>query len=269
VLGRWVIASIVMIDDLVFDLGMHNGDDTALYLSRGYRVIAVEPNPVLVEAARIRFSSAIAAGQLIVEECAIFDREGVTTFWVNDGKSDWSALDREQGGRSGTKCHEITVRCTRLSTIFRKYGVPFFLKSDIEKGDRYGLEDLDPNDLPQYISVEAHGFDYLLLLWRLGYRKFKIVDQMRLNSEFPLLSNEHLHTRLLKTVFWYADRIKNKFGKHLKYKPGSSGPPSEETEGPWLPIEDVAYDLLHHLNNYPHRGTMDPRSWFDLHAKLA
>lgn len=258
-----------MIDDLVFDVGMHNGDDTALYLSRGYRVVAVEANPALAKVARKRFSSAISAGQLVVEECAIFDREGVTTFWVNDTKSDWSALDREEGDRSGTECHEITVRCTRLSTMFRKYGVPFFLKSDIEKSDRYGLEDLDSNDLPQYVSVEAHSFDYLLTLWRLGYRKFKIVDQMRLNSQFPLLSNEHFHSRVVKRIFWYADRLRNKFGKNLKYRPGSSGPLSEEAEGPWLPVEDVAYDFLHHLKNYSRRGTMDPRSWFDLHATLA
>lgn len=258
-----------MTDDLVFDVGMHNGDDSVFYLSRGCRVIAVEANPELAEAGRKRFSKAIAEGRLAVEECAILDREGATTFWVNDTKNDWSALDREEGGRSGTECHEITVRCTRLSTLFRKYGVPFFLKSDIEKGDRYGLEDLDPNDLPRYISVEAHSFDYLLMLWRLGYREFKLVDQMRLNSRFPLLSNEHFHSRLVKRTFWYADRLKNKLGWNLKYRPGSSGPLSEETEGPWSPIEDVAYDFLHHLKNYPHRGTMDPRSWFDLHAKLS
>lgn len=258
-----------MIDDLVFDLGMHNGDDTELYLSRGFRVVAIEANPVLVEAATRRFSNPIKAGRLVVEDCAIFNREGMTTFWVNDAKSHWSGLDRAEGGRSGTECHAISVRCTRLSTIFSKFGVPFFLKSDIEKGDRYGLDDLNPDDLPRYVSVEAHSFDYLLTLWKLGYRRFKIVDQMRLNSPFPLLSNEYLHTRVLKRAFWYADRIKNKCGRNLRYRPGSSGAPSEEAEGSWLPMEDVAYDFLHHLKNQRHRGTMDPRSWFDLHAKLA
>lgn len=257
-----------MIDDLVFDIGMHNGDDTEEYLARGYRVVAIEANPTLVEVARKRFLKAIAAGRLAIEGCAIFHREGTTSFWVNDEKEDWSALDQEVGGRFGTRCHEISVPCTRLSTIFKKYGVPFFLKSDIEKGDRYGLEDLNPADLPRYVAVEAHEFNYLLLLWKYGYRKFKIVDQMRLNSKFPLLSNEHLHTRILKRVFWYADRVKNKFGKNLKYKPGSSGPLGEETEGPWLPIEDVAYNFLHHSKNYGNRGTMDPRSWFDFQAKL-
>jgi FkbM family methyltransferase len=257
-----------MVEDLVFDVGMHNGDDTEEYLARKYRVVAIEANPTLVEAAKKRFSRAIAAGQLVIEGSAIFNREGATTFWVNDEKDEWSALEHDVGGRLGTRCHEISVPCTRLSTMFKKYGVPFFLKSDIERGDRYGFEDLNPADLPRYVAVEAHEFNYLLLLWKYGYRKFKVVDQMRLNSTFPLLSNEHVHTRILKRAFWYGDRVKNKFGKNLRYKPGSSGPLGEESEGPWLPIEDVAYNFLHHSKNYGNRGNMDHRSWFDFHAKL-
>jgi FkbM family methyltransferase len=257
-----------MVEDLIFDVGMHNGDDTENYLARGFRVVAVEANPSLVEAGKKRFSNAIAAGRLFVEGCAIFNREGTTKFWVNDEKDDWSALDREVGGRQGMSCHEITVPCARLSTVFKKYGVPFFLKSDIEKGDRYGLEDLNPNDLPRYVAVEAHEFSYLLLLWKYGYRRFKIVDQMRSNSTFPLFSNEHFHSRMLKRSLWYADRVKSKFGRNLKFKPGSSGPFGEESEGPWLPFEDVAYDFLHYSKGYGKRGTMNPLSWFDFHAKL-
>jgi FkbM family methyltransferase len=257
-----------MIENLVFDIGMHNGADTEKYLDRGFRVVAVEANPRFVEAGRNRFSTAVSDGQLIIENCAIFNREGTTTFWVNDEKDEWSALDRTVGGRLGTKCHEIRVPCTRLSTLFKKHGVPFFLKSDIERGDRYGLEDLIPSDLPRYIAVEAHEFSYLLVLWMRGYRKFKIVDQMRLNSKFPLFSNENLHSRVLKRAFWYADRVKTKFGKNLRYEPGSSGPFGEETKGTWLSFEDAAYDFLHYSKNYTRRGTMDPLSWFDFHAKL-
>lgn len=33
---------------LVIDVGMHNGDDTAYYLHRGYRVVAIEANPAWV-----------------------------------------------------------------------------------------------------------------------------------------------------------------------------------------------------------------------------
>jgi len=157
---------------------------------------------------------------------------------------------------------------TIVDAIWETWRAIFF-KSDIERGDRYGLEDLNPPDLPRYVAVEAHELDYLLLLWKCGYRKFKIIDQMRLNSTFPVFSNEHVHSRILKRGCWYADRVKNKFGSNLSYKPGSSGPFGEESHGPWLPLEDVAYDFLHLRNGYRKRGTLDPLSWFDFHAKLA
>ena len=257
-----------MVDDLIFDIGMHSGDDTEQYLAQGFRVVAVEANPALVTAGKERFEEAISLGRLAIEDCAIFNREGKTEFWLNVERDEWSALDREVAGRQGIKCRKIEVRCTRLSTLFEKYGVPFFLKSDIERGDRYALEDLNPSNLPRYVAVEAHELDYLLLLWNCGYRNFKIIDQMRLNSTFPTLSNEHVYSRLLKRAFWYVDRAKNKFGRNLMYKPGSSGPFGEKSRGPWLSLEDVAYDFLHLRNGYKKRGTLDPLSWFDFHAKL-
>ena len=34
--------------DLIYDVGMHNGDDTAYYLHKGFRVIAIDANPAMV-----------------------------------------------------------------------------------------------------------------------------------------------------------------------------------------------------------------------------
>jgi len=50
------------VGDLV--LGMHNGDDTAYYLARGYDVVAVEANPALCASAGKRFAPEVAAGRL-------------------------------------------------------------------------------------------------------------------------------------------------------------------------------------------------------------
>ena len=44
-----------MIEDLIYDVGMHDGDDTAYYLDKGFQVVAVEANPVLVQSGRERF----------------------------------------------------------------------------------------------------------------------------------------------------------------------------------------------------------------------
>ncbi len=39
---------------LVYDIGMHNGDDAAYYLSRGYPVVAAEASPTRAERATAR-----------------------------------------------------------------------------------------------------------------------------------------------------------------------------------------------------------------------
>ena len=36
--------------DLIYDIGQHTGEDTAFYLGKGFRVVAVEANPTLAEA---------------------------------------------------------------------------------------------------------------------------------------------------------------------------------------------------------------------------
>ena len=62
--GRASGAGAEVVDDLVYDVGMHRGEDTAYYLAKGYRVVAIEANPELVGECRERFSDAIASGKL-------------------------------------------------------------------------------------------------------------------------------------------------------------------------------------------------------------
>jgi predicted RNA methylase len=40
-----------MIEDLVYDVGMGDGADTAYYLAKGRRVVAIDANPLAVERA--------------------------------------------------------------------------------------------------------------------------------------------------------------------------------------------------------------------------
>jgi hypothetical protein len=44
-----------MIAPLIYDVGMCDGADTAFYLAKGFRVIAIEANPTLVERNRVLF----------------------------------------------------------------------------------------------------------------------------------------------------------------------------------------------------------------------
>jgi len=60
---------------------MHNGDDTAYYLHKGFRVIAIEANPALAKRGEQRFAAALAAGRLKILNVGIAAAPGEAEFF--------------------------------------------------------------------------------------------------------------------------------------------------------------------------------------------
>ena len=58
----------------IYDVGMHNGDDTAYYLAKGAHVVAIEANPDLCALAEERFKKEIGQKFLEILNCAVSDR---------------------------------------------------------------------------------------------------------------------------------------------------------------------------------------------------
>ena len=195
---------------LIFDLGMNNGDDCAYYLSKGYDVVAIEANPSLVRRARERFRREISDRRLVIECVGIVDQPRSIPFWICDERDVFSSFDATRAGRNGLKCHPIEVECVTFEAILEKFGIPHYLKIDIEGAEPYCLKHLPRTHLPQYISLEAEDLQWLVLLQQLGYSEFKIVDQMRHNSSFPDFGNTTVFSRSAKQICWYADRLKNR-----------------------------------------------------------
>jgi hypothetical protein len=83
--------------DLIFDVGLHRGEDTEFYLKKGFRVVAFVADGELVDYCREKFAAAMAAGRLVIVEGAIVDvPEGApppTTvlFYKSLGRSIWGA----------------------------------------------------------------------------------------------------------------------------------------------------------------------------------
>jgi FkbM family methyltransferase len=218
---------------LIFDIGFHNGSDSAHYLERGFRVVAVEANPLLAQAGRERFAEAIAQGRLVLLNVGIARETGVATFWVNDHNSEWSSFLESAGRRDGTAAHAIEVPTTTFAALIAEYGTPYYAKIDIEGHDWFCLLDLPAVDPPQFISVEAHRLEYLAVLFAHGYRGFKVINQREHGPGFPR---------------------------------GSSGPVSD-TIADWEPLETVAYDWSHMRLGKPWRSALRD-GWYDFHARL-
>ena len=143
------------IDDLIYDVGMNNGDDTAYYLSLGFRVIAIEANPELVAKAKFRFLREIAAGRLTLASVGIAEEEGLLPFWICETNSCFSSFHRDYASWENSPTHEIKIPAVRFESILATYGVPHFCKIDIQGNEHLCLQGFQPHILPTFLSIEA------------------------------------------------------------------------------------------------------------------
>jgi FkbM family methyltransferase len=229
---------------LIFDLGLNNGDDTDFYLKRGFDVVALDANPVLYERAQIRFEKAIIDGRLKLLNAAIWDRPGQANFYINLENDHWSSLNAAWASREASKCKEITVECVTLGTLFSEFGVPYYLKIDVEGVDQSVLEQLRGCEvLPVFLSVEdcRFGFEYMRLLASCGYNGFKLLDQSAVLQ------------------------IKDPATGHI-FPAGSSGPFGADLPGHWLTYDEM---LEHYSVTVRDRSgkRLAPRThWWDIHC---
>jgi FkbM family methyltransferase len=178
--------------NLIIDVGMHDGQDTAFYLSKGFNVVAIEANPALADAARRRFASSVESGQLQILSVAISEREGALPFAVADDMTIWSSLSESFVERnravSGTRYRYIEVPTRPFESVLEEVGIPRYVKIDIEGLDMLCVRALRKFDeRPDFVSLESNVssygapfdlvFDELAELWSLGYRRFAYVNQ--------------------------------------------------------------------------------------------
>ena len=212
--------------ELVFDVGFHKGEDTDFYLKKGFRVVAVEANPVLYAAGLERFRTPIGQGRLSLLNVAIAESEGPVRFFINRRTSEWgttSAAFAERNRELGAPSEEITVPGVRFEKIVAEYGVPYYVKIDIEGADHLCLRALEQfGKRPAYVSVESNKTSWAGLvqefeqLQTLGYRRFKVVSQEGVPQQ---VCPRH--------------SLEGQYAEH-RFARGSSGAFGEEAPGEWL-----------------------------------
>jgi FkbM family methyltransferase len=178
---------------LIFDLGCHTGQDSDFYLKKGFTVVAVDAYPPLCAQLKQRFAVEIAQNRFILIEKAIAKQAGEIEFYVHSEESIRGTTIPEFGEHTakGSKWTKIVVPPTTLPSIIGEYGVPRYLKIDIEGADLLCLESLTQfSDAPVFISIErppsfSQQLRGLELLRNLGYNKFKFADQKSVVAQTP------------------------------------------------------------------------------------
>jgi FkbM family methyltransferase len=245
---------------LIFDIGMYVGDDTSYYLQKGYKVVAVEANPVLAERNNKAFKKAIDHGQLTIINKGIAETKGNFSFWVNLKNREWSSFYKELATKLDPNVKEIRVDTIRLSDLFDEYGIPYYLKIDVEGMDITCLKSITLKRKPKYVSCEAGDSELLDILLEKGYTKFKMINQASGYYPFSAMQELLYFPSLLMKVVW---KIRKKvFPFTVPY--GSSGPLPDEGKGKWKTFDEIKKD---YKTYYRDNGTpINKLSWYDFHA---
>lgn len=199
--------------DLIYDVGLHKGEDAEFYLRKGFRVVGFEADPDLIALCRDRLRHYLDDGQLTIVAGAIVDpnvvKAGQKTvqFYKNNEESLWgtvSAAWAERNVRLGTSTTTIEVNAIDFADAMKRYGVPYFMKIDIEGCDKFCLEALSCFEArPSYISIESDKTSFenirleIDLLITLGYTSFQAVEQFKIprNQSPPDPPREGMYVR--------------------------------------------------------------------------
>ena len=134
----------------------------------------------------------------------------------------------------------VRVQSETLSRLITKFGLPYYLKVDIEGCDHEVLHELFAAPYrPPFVSAEAHSIEVLINLAVAGYRRFKVVE------------GRFVHWPYYRGTFYDAagEPFTHEFPEH------SSGPFGDDIPGPWLDLDEVLEYLSVHSVG-----------WKDIHA---
>jgi FkbM family methyltransferase len=218
--------------DLIYDVGLHNGEDSEFYLRKGYRVVAFEANPDLVASCRVRLKEFIDNGRLTIIEGAIVGLDVIASglkkvrFYKNSAYSGWGTVSpgwAERNVRFGTSISIIEVDTINFVDVISDHGVPYFMKIDIEGCDTVCISALSAfKERPTYVSIESDKTSFrnirreIDMFTKLGYTSFKAVEQ----SKIHLFQSPPYPPREGKYV-------------NQRFEAGSSGLFGSELEGKW------------------------------------
>lgn len=181
--------------DLVFDFGFYNGMDSWYYLSQGFRVVAVEADPSLVQEANqnANFAPYIQSGQLQILNIAIApadqDVDTWLPFYLSKCTKEWNSFYSSIGCRhpcngptteNPANCQQVNVLAKPCASVFQQHGTPMYFKLDIEgaeAGCYHAMEGLPATGRPYFLSAEVGDAKLPDKLASLGYLSFKVVRQ--------------------------------------------------------------------------------------------
>ena len=207
---RRLYSGFVTRGDVAFDLGAHVGNRTRALAALGCRVVALEPQPHIARLLGVLFGRRC---DIEIVEAAVGEHSGRAALSISDQTPTMTTLTPEW--RDDRECdpvfagvqwnRAVEVDTTTLDDLIARFGVPVFIKIDVEGGEPGVLAGLTHAIRALSFEYLPHALDYtnacVTRLGALGSYRFNWSpgESYQLMSE-PWLTGEALLTALETAV---------------------------------------------------------------------
>jgi FkbM family methyltransferase len=122
---------------LVFDVGANHGDKTWAFRQIAKKIVSFEPDKKSFSALRSRYG---LDKSICLENIALGELAGVAEFFVEEEGSAYNTLSEKERdwliSTNQSNIRKVIVPISTLDKMIVKYGVPDFLKIDVEGGEQ-------------------------------------------------------------------------------------------------------------------------------------
>lgn len=147
---------------LIFDIGANKGNKVIAFTKMGYKVIALEPEKYAIQTLEYRFKN---NKNVTIVKKGVSNEEGELALHITDARSGLNTfsdkwVDSLQDNEEN-RWHNVnefketyTVPITTLDKLFEIYGVPYFIKIDVEGFEVNVIKGM--KKVPKYLSFELN-----------------------------------------------------------------------------------------------------------------
>lgn len=129
--------------DLIFDIGANQGYKAGIFLKLGARIVAVEPDETCQKTLREKYLNLrLRKKPVTIVPKAVSDKSSTETMWIdapagakNTLSKKWAESLKEDESRFGEKLQfgkMKEVQTISMEQLIATYGLPFFIKIDVE-----------------------------------------------------------------------------------------------------------------------------------------